>query len=249
MKAEKAHNKFWNQNNSSQDPPIHASNTTTVHALISYIISGLNYNTWDDYIPEKLNGLSNPVEILLGNTTNVLSQFKGMVTISFQGFSGVIEALFALHIRFSLISINKLANYCLIDFNQYGCTITSSNNTSSSSLPPGPNSVHTLPLPKTELDNSSSKILRNIHASGLQPSSYNQTNLETSGQERDKISTIYGTVDLDIYTKLKFSPCFSYQSYSKATVLNTTSAKSSFRQNRKECSFANQLLKLHGLLN
>ena len=113
-----------------------------VQALISYSQSNLSRSAWvldsgtsDDfanqksaYIPGTLKRLAVPTEIQLGNSARVPTSLKGRIALSVQGFYVEREALFAPQLRFSLLSINKLAQHCHISFDHLRCIITKHSN-------------------------------------------------------------------------------------------------------------------------
>jgi len=117
-----------------------AAIATVVQALISFTHSNLNHSAWvldsgasdhfanqkSAFIPGTLKRLAIPTEIRLGSSARVPTHFKGRIAIAVQNFTVEIEALFAPQLRFSLLSVNKLAESCLITFSQDGCTITRS---------------------------------------------------------------------------------------------------------------------------
>lgn len=109
-----------------------------VQALVSYTESNLNRSAWvldsgasdhfanqrSAFIPRTLKRLATQTEIQLGNSARIPTSMKGRIALSVQGFHLEIEALFAPQLRFSLLSINKLAQHCHISFDHRGCVIT-----------------------------------------------------------------------------------------------------------------------------
>ena len=140
--AEKLRQNFQKEQHHSRDEPSadghNASVATVVQALISYTESNLNRSAWvldssasdhftnqkSAFIPGTLRRLAVQTEIQLGNSARVPTSLKGRIALTVQGFSLEIEALFAPQLRFSLLSINKLAQHCHISFDNLGCVIT-----------------------------------------------------------------------------------------------------------------------------
>ena len=140
--AEKLRQNFRkDQRNPRSEPSTdshNASVATVVQALISYTESNLNRSAWvldsgasdhfanqkSAFIPGTLKRLAIPTEIQLGNVARVPTSLKGRIALTVQGFHLEIEALFAPQLRFSLLSINKLAQHCQISFDHLGCVIT-----------------------------------------------------------------------------------------------------------------------------